>query len=211
MIPRRALVAVTRMSLGLLAVAAIVRQLGIQVRLGYSVLNFFSYFTNLANVTAAGVLISSAGRLLAGTPATRSREAVRAASVMYMAVVGIVFGLLLRDVDLGSLLPWVNIVLHALMPSAVVMDWLLFPPRASLGIRDLLTWLIAPALYLMYVLIRGSEVGWYPYPFLNPGTAGGYAAVAAYSLGIALTFLLVGWMVVAIGKRLSAERAGFTD
>jgi len=197
----RALVAFTRMGLGLFAVVAIVRQLGIQIRLGFSVLNFFSYFTNLANMLAAGVLILGAGRTLVGSRTTLLCEGVRAASVVYMAVVGMVFGVLLRDVDLGSLLPWVNFVLHVLMPCAVVVDWLVMPPQRVFGNRDLLVWQIFPLLYLAYVLLRGSQVGWYPYPFLNPDAVGGYSNVVAYIIGIAAVFMLVGWALAVLGNR----------
>jgi hypothetical protein len=138
--------------------------------------------------------------LLAGHQTTRLGDQVRAASVVYMAVVGIVFGVLLRDVDLGALLPWVNFVLHVLMPCVVVIDWFLLPPRRALAIRDLLLWLIVPVLYLVYVLYRGSLIGWYPYPFLNPDTGGGYRSVAVYIVGITVAFLLVGWMLLVLGK-----------
>ena len=43
---------------------------------------------------------------MTGREALRLGEPARVASVAYMAVVGIVFGLLLRTVDLGSLRPW---------------------------------------------------------------------------------------------------------
>jgi len=45
-----------------------------------------------------------------------------------MAIVGIVYGILLRDEDLGALLPWINVVLHYVMPVVVVLDWLYQPP-----------------------------------------------------------------------------------
>jgi hypothetical protein len=188
------------MSCGLLAVVAVFRQLAIQIELGFSVVNFFSYFTNLANILAASVLILGAWRTLAGKQTTRLGDQVRAASVVYMAVVGIVFGVLLRDVDLGALLPWVNFVLHVLMPCVVVVDWFLRPSRRPLAMRSLLPWLIVPAVYLVYVLIRGSLIGWYPYPFLNPDMGGGYRSIAVYIVGITVVFLLVGWMLLLLGR-----------
>lgn len=93
-----------------------------------------------------------------------------------MAIVGIVFTALLRHEDLGSLLPWVNTVLHYVMPVAVVLDWLYQPPRTALSFRQTLLWLIFPLVYLSYVLIRGSIVDWYPYPFLNPANVGAMGA-----------------------------------
>jgi uncharacterized membrane protein YidH (DUF202 family) len=204
---RPPIVAFVRMSLGLLAVAAIVRQLAVHIELGFSVVNFFSYFTNLANIIAASTLILGAARTLASQRATRLGDQVRAASVVYMAVVGIVFGVLLRDVDLGALLPWVNFVLHVLMPCVVVIDWFLLPPRRTFAFRDLMLWLVPPVPYLAYLLIRGSLIGWYPYPFLDPEREGGYRSVAAYIVGIAITFLLLGWTLLAIGTRQGSTDA----
>ncbi|MEO7320217.1 MAG: hypothetical protein ABIW02_01105, partial [Nitrosospira sp.] len=45
---------------------------------------------------------------------------------------------LLRDVDLGNRPPWVNIVLHDIMPVDVVLEWLFYPPRVKLGTTQLL-------------------------------------------------------------------------
>lgn len=188
-----------RLVFGLLTLGAIVRQLAIHLQVGFSVVNFFSYFTNLANAFAAVVLLFGAFHIAAqrGEP----NDQVRAASVVNMVVVGVVFAVLLRNVDLGSLLPWVNALLHYVMPCVVVIDWLLQPPRSKGGARQLMLMLIFPALYLAYVLIRGSSVGWYPYPFLNPANVGGYAGVAVYVVGIATTFLIAGWLLLALGNR----------
>jgi hypothetical protein len=120
-----------RIGFGLLAIVAIARQLVVQIQLSFSVVNFFSYFTNLANAYAAGVLILGGCHSITGREVFRLGEPARVASVAYMAVVGIVFGLLLRNVDLGSLRPWVNFVLHIVMPCVVVVDWLAAPPARS--------------------------------------------------------------------------------
>jgi FAR-17a/AIG1-like protein len=128
-------------------------------------------------------------------------DALRAASTVNMAVVGIVFVLLLRDVDLGSLQPWVNSVLHHVMPCVVVLDWLLQAPTQRLSLRTLLGMLVFPMLYLLYVVVRGEMVGWYPYPFMNPALAGGAGGVALHAAGIALLFAALGGAVLAWGHR----------
>jgi hypothetical protein len=75
------------------------------------------------------------------------------------------------------------------------------PPRAKLGARHLLLALIFPVLYLVYVLVRGNSIGWYPYPFLNPALVGGYGGVAAYAAGITATFVAVAWLVRVVGNK----------
>jgi|SRR5450631_837825 hypothetical protein len=189
-----------RIGFGLLIVGAIARQLTVQVQLSFSVVNFFSYFTNLANAFAAGVLILGGCHSITGWEALRPGETARAAAVAYMAVVGIVFGLLLRNVDLGSLRPWVNLVLHSLAPCVVVIDWLATPPSKRLDSRVLMRLTIFPAVYLVYVLVRGSQVGWYPYPFLDPTRPGGYPSVIGYAVGIAVTWVVVALTTIKVGN-----------
>ena len=188
-----------RLCLALLGFTAIAVQLSIHARMGFSLVNFFSYFTNLSNLLAAGVLAWSGSGL-------DCPDEVRAQSTVNMTVVGLVFAALLRDVDLGALLPWVNVVLHYVMPCAVVLDWLLFPPNPTLGDRRGSFLLVFPSVYLGYVLVRGAATGWYPYPFLNPVHAGGAIGVAGYAAGIAATFLLVGWALLSVGTKTKSRR-----
>jgi hypothetical protein len=133
---QRIILIVARLFFGLLTLTAIGIQLVIHLQHGFSVVNFFSYFTNLSNIFAAVVLIIGAIYLIRRREPTPTDDIVRGASVAGMALVGIVFGVLLRDVDLGSLLPWINFVLHYLMPVVVVADWLYQPPKSTLALRN---------------------------------------------------------------------------
>lgn len=207
---KRNVLIVARLLFGLLALTAIVVQLSIQIQNKASIVNFFSYFTNLSNIFAAIVLIIGAIYLIQRREPTATDDVIRGASVAAMALVGIVFGALLRDVDLGSLLPWVNVVLHYIMPVVVVADWLILPPKTKLTVGRTAYWLVFPALYLVYSLIRGARVGFYAYPFLNPNPpspvhpniAGSYGAVALYCVAILAAFLVVGGILMLLGNRL---------
>jgi hypothetical protein len=190
-----------RLLLALVIVAAIGQQLVLHVGASYSVLNFFSYFTNLSNLFAAFMLL-----LCVLARSSESQDIARYVSAVNMAIVGLVFTVLLRNVDLGGLLPWVNFVLHYVMPVAVVLDWLLAPPASKLNARHALIALVFPAVYLLYVIARGANTGWYPYPFLNPANVGGYGVVAAYSLGIAIVFLITSWLLLVVGNRRASSR-----
>jgi len=53
-----------RIAFALLTLTAISVQLSIHIRSGFDVLNFFSYFTNLSNIFAAGVLLLAAAHAL---------------------------------------------------------------------------------------------------------------------------------------------------
>jgi hypothetical protein len=109
---KRIILIVERLFFGLLTLASIVTQLSIHVYLGFNLVNFFSYFTNLSNILAAVVFIIGAIFLLQRHEPSTTFEIVRGTSVVCMGVVGIVFSILLRNEDVGALLPWVNFVLH---------------------------------------------------------------------------------------------------
>ncbi len=200
------LLTLLRLLLGLIALIAIFSQLAIQIRNGFSILNFFSYFTNLSNLFAAAVLLYVASRVFFRRHTSDLSDQARYVSVVNMAVVGVVFTVLLRGVDLGSLLPWINVMLHYVMPCAVGLDWLLQPPRVKLSIKQILICQVFPALYLVYVLCRGHNIGWYPYPFLNPDK-GGYGSVAMYVAGIAVAFFSASWLLLTVGQTLSRRAA----
>ncbi len=196
-----------RLFFGLLTLVAIGTQLSIHVQHGFDLLNFFSYFTNLSNIFAAIVLIFSAIYLIRRREPTATFDIIRGTSVVCMALVGIVFSILLRDEDLGSLLPWVNAVLHYIMPVVMVLDWLYQPPETKLAVTQIAFWLIFPFLYLVYSLIRGSIVGFYAYPFINPNKVGGYGGVTLYCLGILVAFLFFSWLLMILGNTLKRNFA----
>jgi hypothetical protein len=190
-----------RLLLGLLTLTALGWQLGIQLRLGHSVLNFFSYFTNLSNLFASVLLVALSFGAIQRGDSPGARDQLRLMSTANMTIVGVMFVALLRDVDLGALLPWINVVLHYVMPCAIVIDWVIEPPSRRLGSRQLLVALVPPLCYVAYTLVRGSIVDWYPYPFLNPGNVGGYGVVATYALGIAATYVITAYALVTLGNR----------
>ncbi len=149
---------------------------------GVSDADYFSYFTVLSNLFAAAMLLHGA----LGTTRERSRavEMLRGAAVVYILTTGTVYLLLLSG--RAPAYPWVNAVLHYLMPVAVTLDWLADPPRVRLDpARTILLLMAFPLVYVIYTLMRGAIVGWYPYFFVNPHRSGGYLLVAGDCLAVA--------------------------
>jgi hypothetical protein len=183
---------VCRALVALLALTAIVYD--VAAGPGVSDGDYFSYFTVLSNMFAAAILLHGALR-----PAhTRSRtvELLRGAAVVYILTTGIVYLLLLSGH--APAYPWVNAILHYLMPVAVTLDWLLDPPRVRLDpARTVVLWMVFPLLYVVYTLARGAIVDWYPYLFVNPHRSGGYLLVAgdclAVGVGIAALIATTTW------------------
>ncbi len=194
---RRLGLATGRLLFAALTLAAIATQLVDLAGKGtLNPVNYFSYFTIDSNLIAAVVLLIGASGWTAVGPSTL--DLVRGAAVVYMSVTGIVFTLLLSNTDVDTAIPWVNTVVHELMPIVIVADWLLDPP-APLGMRRGLLWLSFPLVWIVYTLIRGAMVGQYPYPFLDPAN-GGYASVAGYCLAILILMAIVCGLAVALGN-----------
>lgn len=193
--------ALTRVFFAALTVVAIVVQLVDLAGKGtLNPVNYFSYFTIDSNLIGVGCLLAGASRWRAGR--SRTLDLVRGGAVVYMSVTGIVFTLLLSNTDVDTAIPWVNSVVHELMPLVILADWLLDPPPDRLTLREGLLWLGFPLVWIIYVLTRGAAVGLYPYPFLNPAN-GGYGTVTAYCAGILITMLVVCGLVVVLANFVS--------
>lgn len=166
----------------------------------FNPVNYLSFFTIQSNLIAAALLILGVARWRAG-PSSRV-DLLRGGAVVYMLVTGTVYFLLLRNVEVDTAIPWVNSVVHQVMPIVIIADWLIDPPATRLMATQGLLWLSYPAVWILYTLIRGPFAHWYPYPFLNPAN-GGYVTVALYSATILLLMLAVCAAVAAIGNALS--------
>lgn len=199
---KRLFLVAVRLALGITTLIAVVVQiLVVRNQNVFDPLNYFGYFTNLSNIVAAIVFIIGAVYLARSRKPTPKGDVLRGAATLYMTITGIVYITLLSGEDLGLLLPWVNILMHIIMPLAVVADWLYQPPLSKISLRQAAWWLAFPAVYLIYTLIRGAIVNWYPYPFLNPAKAGGYGGVAIYGAVILVGFCLCGWAILALGNK----------
>ena len=155
--------------------------------------NFFSYFTILSNLLVALTLILPAGSRLS-TPAAQSAIAV------YIFIVGLVYNLVLRQV--WSPQGWQLVadnLLHVAVPVLYVAWWYYFIPAKAVHWKNLPAWLLFPAVYLAYSLVRGAQVDWYPYPFLDVQQFG-YSKVAINAAGVLLAFLAVGFLLIALNR-----------
>lgn len=165
-------------------------------------LNFLSFFTILTNVLVMLAMLLPV--VAGGTGAGRAMASpgVRAAVTMYAVVVGLVYHFLLHATWAPQ--GWsyvVNILLHYVMPIAMLIDWLVFVSRGQLTWRDPARWLLFPLAYGGWTLTHGLAVDWWPYWFVNV-TELGLARAGAYFAGLLVFFLIVGLVVVTIDRAL---------
>ena len=190
--------------LALLTWAALSLQLylSLSAHLPNVAVNFLSFFTVLSNLLVAAVLTATA-LTRTSTPPSPSFQT---ATAVYIAVVGLGYSLLLRHlVDLNGPHQLADSLLHDVIPVLYILLWLAFVrPRAPLPWSAAQIWLLWPAIYLTYTLVRGSRTGWYPYPFLNADTLG-YPRVFAMVAALFLAFFGLGLAAVALTRRASPQ------
>ena len=181
-----------------------------QVSLVSETIRFFSYFTILTNIIVAlcftAPLVSPASK----TGKYFSTAYVQGGIAVYIAIVGITYSLVLRQ--LWKPEGWQLVadrLLHDIIPVAYLLFWLVFITRGNLKWRNILSWLIYPVVYLVYVLIRGAITDQYPYPFIDV-TDLGYDGMLLNSLVVLAGFIVMGLAVIAIDKlpALNSKRAG---
>ena len=189
-----------RVAFASLAVVAMTYQFAATADSTFQKANFFSFFTIQSNVL--GVAALSALVLVPRARRSSLFEGARTAAVLYMAITGVVFALLLSGLqeELQTTIPWVDFVVHKLMPIVLVADWLLDPPRHRLPRWTVLAWLSYPLAWLGYTLVRGEAVSWYPYPFVDV-TKLGYDGVLSRSVVLAVGLALAGAALLWLGNR----------
>lgn len=171
------------------------------------VVNFFSFFTVQSNI-----MLGIGAAILAVHPRADGPvfRVLRIAGLIGIAVTGVVYVTLLRGiVDLDGIAMATNIGFHYLAPLLGVVGWALFGPWPRLDVRTVVLSLGWPVAWLVYTLIRGEIVDWYPYPFIDVAELG-YGRTLLNAAGITVVFLAVGWLFAAGDRRLG-DRAGSAD
>lgn len=165
-----------------------------------TIINFLSFFTILSNLLVAISLISSLLSPSSGVGKFFSSINTQSAIALYIFVVGLVYNLVLRN--LWAPTGWQLVadnLLHVIVPLLYVLFWGSFTPKRKLQWKNILPWLIFPAIYLFYSLIRGSIVGWYPYPFVDAAKLG-YGKVVINSFLVLIAFVVIGLGLIVVNR-----------
>lgn len=167
--------------------------------------NFFGFFTIQSNIFA--VLLLMAAAMLRKPERTVLFDFVRGGVTLYVTITGVIFALLLdgHQEAVQTATPWVDVVVHRLMPIVVLADWLIDGPRYRLPLRSAVWWLLYPAAWFTYTLFRGASVHWYPYPFVDVSTLG-YGGVFERAGVLLVCFALAALAFVWVGNRLLQRR-----
>lgn len=170
-----------------------------------AILLFLSYFTILTNFLVAlcstVLLVNRKSRMLTFF----SNPKVLTAIAMYITIVGLVYNTILRfQWQPKGLQLIVDELLHSVVPVLFIVFWFVFVPKAYLKAKDIFPWLLYPLFYIIYVLIRGSINGVYPYPFIDV-KALGYGKVFFNSGMLVIVFVIFSLFYVGLDKFLKKQ------
>lgn len=166
--------------------------------------NLFTFFTILSNILVAVVCVTELVR-----PGRRSTWAAVAwlDALLAITVTGIVYNTVLAGLyDLDGAEYLADRLFHTVSPLLFVIGAALFGPRGLVRPRVVGLALVFPVAWLVFTLVRGALIGWYPYPFVDV-TALGYARVALNCLLITLLFLVLAAVVSGLDRALSRRAA----
>lgn len=164
-----------------------------------------SYFTILCNSLIALSLTFSTFFSKSKLGIFFSSLCVKTAIALYIFIVFIVYNTVLRGIwkPTGWQL-FLDNMLHVAIPILYILYWLFFATKGKLNWKNGFYWLLFPLVYLIYSLIRGSVVLWYPYPFLNASKLG-YGQVSLNILIMLLIFLASGSALIAINNKFEKK------
>lgn len=205
-----------RLALGvfrvLVAVLEVVALVGnFQYVLGFrffATANFFSYFTIQSAMLAVATLAIAAGFALRAPNDPPWLGILRTMVTVYLLVSGLVFGLIVAQAstrDYRIEVPWSDTLLHFVVPALAMIAW---TTDSIIAVNPRVPWptvgwvLVFPALWLPYTLVRGADVGWYPYFFLDEAQVGGFLGVALYCVLVLGIFVGLTAALVAISRAL---------
>jgi hypothetical protein len=178
---------------------------GEHASIGAATISYVGYFTILTNFLVAFALTAP---MLSTTSRARlffERPAVRAAIALYISVVAVVYHLLLAH--LWDPLGWqkfTDICLHTLLPILYLFDWLVFAKKRPMRYARIPYWVIYPAAYGLFIILKGAITGTYPYPFLNV-TELGLTGVMINMFGFTALYAVGAAVFITLGRFLSRE------
>ena len=171
-----------------------------------TIIRYFSFFTILTNLIVAIYFTRLLFRKNSEAIGLPKRNNNLTAITVYILVVGLVYQVVLRSLwHPEGLQKLVDELLHTIIPAAVLIFWLLYQNFDRLKWKSILSWLIYPLAYLVYVLIRGKASGYYPYPFVDVDQLG-IQKVMTNSIFLLLFFVFISAILIGWGKLMLSKK-----
>jgi len=139
--------------------------------------NYFGFFTVLTNFMVDLWLILLAISIFISSDALNgflTRPFLQGFITVMIFTVGFIYCFIMFwfDIVYSASLWWGNLANfwnHAIVPTIIVLLYFRTTDGKKLSMKNVALWMVYPLAYLIFSMIRGNKVGWYPYPFLEAG------------------------------------------
>ncbi len=160
------------------------------------IIAYFCFFIQLSNLALG---ISCIILLIKPECQHPAFKALRLGALLCISITGIVFNLVLRPENL----PFnpANEIMHVITPIMGVLGWLIFGPPINANKKTIYWVTLPPVIYLLGVLIFGSLTGLFPYPFLDPKSAGSWLIVVVNVTAVIIMFFLLAFLISWVDKK----------
>jgi hypothetical protein len=176
------------------------------VSLPEATVRFFSFFTILTNTMVAVYFSALWMNFYTGRPGRLNKPGTLTALTVYILAVGLVYQIILRSTwEPTGMQMVVDELLHTIIPLYVLLYWFLYEEKYALTWSELPKWLLFPLGYFVFILLRGTYSGFYPYPFVHVQQLG-YPKVMVNSLFILLLFLVLSGILLTLGKKIAYSK-----
>lgn len=165
------------------------------------IIRFFSYFTILSNLLVIWFFGMKALAAEVDYESFSKLPETATAITVYIVVVGLIYQFVLRGLyHLEGIHKMADNIIHGFTPTATLLYWIVFESKRKVNMKTIPLWLIYPGVYLVYTLIRGYLVHFYPYPFVDVDKYG-LQKVLMNSFFVMLLFLILSFLFAAIAKK----------
>lgn len=169
-------------------------------------IRYFSFMTIWSNIVVTATFFiplvlpgSKPGKFL-------QRPSTEAAVAVYIFIVMLVYHFFLAQVwEPQGWQKVVDITLHYITPGVYILFWILLCSKEGLRYADTVKWLVYPAAYVVYSLIRGLITNQYPYYFADVSKLGWSLAMRNMLLVI-VAYWLVGMILVMLTRLIPPIR-----
>lgn len=168
---------------------------------------FFSFFTVWTNTLVAVVLTCAVSSRQSGVHRFFRHPVVCSGIATSIVLVSLAYNILLRHLWQPQGWQWIaDELLHDIMPLLFTLYWWLYVPKGSLRVSHVLLWILYPVIYFSYVLLRGSSIGDYMYPFINVGNIG-YVQAFTNAGGVLIGYIVIALVVLTLDRLGGRRRA----
>lgn len=163
-----------------------------------TIIRFFSFFTILTNLFVTLYFTSRLPLFNKKMLVRISNKGTITALTTFIIVVGLVYQIILRGIwEPKGFQRIIDELLHSVIPIFVLLYWALFADRDDFKIKNIKIWLLYPAIYFAYIIIRGHFSNFYPYPFINIPEIGPFQVFINFLLITTFMLSVMGILIYA--------------